>query len=674
VNRLSGETSPYLLQHAGNPVDWYPWGDEAFAEATRTDRPLFVSVGYSACHWCHVMAHESFEDDETAAYLNEHFVSVKVDREERPDVDAVYMEAVQAMTGQGGWPMTVFCAADGRPFFGGTYFPSLPGHGRPTFRELLEAIRGAWAERRDDLLGQADVLSDAVRRRITGPGGRAGAVPTRERVARSVRHGVDRLADLDDADFGGFGDAPKFPQAPLLELLLRAHVTAVDGPAGGPQPLEIVERALAAMARGGIYDHLGGGFARYSVDRRWLVPHFEKMLYDQAALARTYLHAWQVTGEPEWRQVLDETVRYVLGELVEPGGGAHSAEDADSEGEEGRYYLWSPSQLDGALGPAAAAEAAAWYGVTEAGNFEGRNILNRPAGAPLLRPPSVEASRAALQEARAARVHPGRDDKVLTEWNAMWWSAVAEAAAATGEASWAAAAVAGADFLLGSLRREDGRWLRSWKGGRAAHLAYAADYAWLVDCFTRLAELTGERRWLAGATETADGLLDLFTDAAGGLFTTGRDAPKLVVRPRELTDGVLPAGSSVAAVALCRLGALTGDGRWTEAAGGIVAAAGDLIERAPTALPHLLGAAELFTGGTVEVVVTGDRPDLVAAARRRFLPTAVLAWGERAGPLFEERPDGLAFVCRSGTCRLPVPDVASLEAELDAATAPASTR
>jgi uncharacterized protein YyaL (SSP411 family) len=671
VNRLSRETSPYLLQHAANPVDWYPWGDEAFDEAARTDRPLFVSVGYSACHWCHVMAHESFEDGGTAAYLNQHFVSVKVDREERPDVDAVYMEAVQAMSGQGGWPMTVFCTADGRPFFGGTYFPSRPGHGRPTFRELLEAISEAWSHRRDDLLGQADALSEAVRRRIGRSAGRAGRPLRPEQVAGSVAAAVDRLADLDDPEFGGFGDAPKFPQVPLLELLLRAHVAGVERPEGGASPLEIVERALAAMARGGIYDHLGGGFARYSVDRRWLVPHFEKMLYDQAALARVYLHAWLVTGAADWRQVLDETIGYVLGELVGEGGGVHSAEDADSEGEEGRYYLWTPSQFEEVLG-AAAPEAAAWYGVTEGGNFEGRTILHRPAGAPLARPRPLEAARAALASARAGRIHPGRDDKVLTEWNAMWWSAVAEAAGATGEEAWASAAVTGAEFLLANLRRNDGRWLRSWKGGRASHLAYAADYAWLVDLFTRLAELTGDRRWLAHASETAGALLELFADPEGGLFATGGDAPELLVRPRELTDGVVPAGSSVAATALCRLGALTGDQRWTGAAADIVRSAGDLLERAPTAVPHLLGAAELLAGGTVEVVVTGDRPDLVAVARRRFLPSAVLAWGERGGPLFEERPDGLAFVCRSGSCRLPVGDAPGLEAELDAATGPAT--
>jgi uncharacterized protein len=664
VNRLAGETSPYLLQHADNPVDWFPFGDEAFEEARRSDRPLFVSIGYSACHWCHVMAHESFEDEKIAAYLNERFVSVKVDREERPDVDAVYMEAVQAMSGHGGWPMSVFCTPDGRPFFGGTYFPSEPGRGRPTFRELLEAIDKAWGDRRDQLLEQADDLSAAVERRLSLPDRGPAGPPTPERVRRAVDAGVSRLGRTFDEEHGGFGAAPKFPQAPLLELLLRAHVAGAGGRAG---PLEMAETTLAHMARGGIYDHLGGGFARYSVDRHWLVPHFEKMLYDQAALARLYLHAWQLTGNPEWRQVLDETAGYVLRELTGAGGGVHSAEDADSEGEEGLYYLWTLEQLESVLGTGGAAVAAAWYGVTEGGNFEGRNILSRPAGAALGRPPDVEAARSALLAARDERVHPGRDDKVLTEWNAMWCSTLAEAAGATGSHSWADAAVRTAEFLLAELRRDDGRWLRSWKDGRASHLAYSADYAWLVDCFTRCAELTGEQRWLAEAGTVADALADLFLTPGEGLYVTGRDAPTLVVRPREVTDGVIPSASSVAAVALVRLGALAGDPGRLDVAQELLASAGDLPDRAPTAVPHLLGAAEMLASGTIEVVVTGDRPDLVAEARRPYLPSMVLAWGDGRGPLFEGRPPGLAFVCRSGACRLPVGDSASLSAELDAA-------
>jgi uncharacterized protein YyaL (SSP411 family) len=675
VNRLAGETSPYLRQHADNPVDWYPWGDEAFEAARSLDRPMLLSVGYSACHWCHVMAHESFEDATTARYMNEHFVSVKVDREERPDVDAVYLEAVQAMTGSGGWPMTVFMSADGRPFFAGTYFPSDRRRGRPTFRELLEAISAAWGSRRDELTGQADALSQAVQARLSPPGlrgrgeGDAGGDGLgAAEVRASVEVAVTRLASMHDRKWGGFGARPKFPQAPLLELLLRADSAGWGDGAGA-----IVERTLGAMAAGGIYDHLGGGFARYSVDEEWLVPHFEKMLYDQASLARLYLHGWQVTGEARWLQVLEETVGYVLRDLRTAAGGVHSAEDADSEGEEGRFYVFTPADLEQVLGAKEAAEAAAWYGVTGEGNFEGRSILHRPLDAPLARPPAIERARRRLLEARSERVRPGRDDKILTEWNAMWCSALAEAAGATGSVPWREAAVETAEFLLAQLRRADGRWLRSWQDGRAAHLAYAADYAWLVDCFVRLAELTGEQRWLAEADVAADAMLGLFAGDGGGLFTTGHDAERLIVRPRELFDGVTPAASSVAAVALCRLGSLTGDATRLDAATSLVAAAADILETSPTALPHLLWAAELLAFGCTEIVIAGERPDLVAAAARRYQPRAVLAWGERAPTaLWQGRDDGRAYVCRGGTCLQPATTIDELESAF--ALAAASSR
>jgi hypothetical protein len=666
VNRLAGETSPYLRQHADNPVDWYPWGEEAFELARSLDRPILLSVGYSACHWCHVMAHESFEDATTARYMNEHFVSVKVDREERPDVDTVYLEAVQAMTGSGGWPMTVFMSADGRPFFAGTYFPSDRRRGRPTFRELLEAISAAWGSRRGELIDQGDALCQAVEARLNlpdprsaGEGGEQGEGVGVAEVRTAIKAAVTRLASIHDPEWGGFGSKPKFPQAPLLELLLRA-----DSAAYGEGPRAIVERTLGAMAAGGIYDHLGGGFARYSVDERWLVPHFEKMLYDQASLARLYLHGWQVTGDPRWRQVLEETVEYVLRDLQIAAGGVHSAEDADSEGEEGLYYVWTVAELEQTLGEADAAKAAAWYCVAEGGNFEGRSILHRPLDAALHRPPSIEQARRRLLEARAKRIRPGRDDKILTEWNAMWCSALAEAAGATGSLAWRDAALRTAEFLLAELRRPDGRWLRSWQDGRAAHLAYAADYAWLVDCFVRLAELTGSQRWLREADVAADAMLGLFAslDSGGGLFTTGHDAEQLIVRPREVFDGVTPAASSVAAVALCRLGSLTGDRTRLDAATSLVRAAGNILERSPSAVPHLLWAAELLAFGATEVVIAGERPDLLAAARKRYEPRAVLAWGERAPtPLWEGRGDGHAYICRGGTCLQPATTLAELE-------------
>jgi len=665
VNRLADETSPYLRQHADNPVDWYPWGDEAFAAARRDDKPVLLSVGYSACHWCHVMAHESFEDPEVAALMNELFVNVKVDREERPDVDEIYMEAVQALTGQGGWPMTVFLTSDGRPFFGGTYFPKTRRGGMIAFPELCGRIDELWRTRREDIDAQAGQLTGALgRSALVEPGDEPPGGDTLDAAVKTLRQ------QHDDAR-GGFGGAPKFPQAMSLDLLLRALARQ---PSPDPDIRGIVETSLDAMASGGIYDHLGGGFARYSVDAVWLVPHFEKMLYDQALLARAYLHAWQLTGHGRYRQVLDETVGYVLRDLRHRDGGFYSAEDADSEGEEGRFYVWTVDEvvaaLDGDRG--LADEAMAFYGVTPAGNFEGRNILNRihargPGGADLARPPRIEDARARLFAARERRVRPGLDDKVLAEWNGLMLAALAEAAAATGRRDWLDAAVGTGQFLLRSLRREDGRWLRSWQAdGGARHLAYAADHAALVDAFVRLAEATGQARWMDAARTTADALLDLFwDDERGGLFTTGKDAERLVARNKDLMDNATPSANSLAAVGLLRLAALTGEGRYRERAERILRLTGSLASQHPTAFGHLLAAVDLAVHGIDEVVVAGERPDLVEVVHDRFLPAAVLAWGERyPSPLWDGREDGRAYVCRNYACRLPAEDPAGLAAQL----------
>jgi uncharacterized protein YyaL (SSP411 family) len=664
VNRLATETSPYLRQHADNPVDWFPWGDEAFERARAQDRPVFLSVGYSACHWCHVMAHESFEDDPTARELNARFVAVKVDREERPDVDAVYMEAVQAMTGSGGWPMSVFLLPDGRPFFGGTYFPPGDRHGMPSFRRVLDAVDDAWRHRRDEVEHQADALADAMTRRIRLPADLAGGPPEGQDPGAAagalLRGAVRELGARFDAAWGGFGPAPKFPQPQLVELCLRHHRVS-----GDPASLAMATTTLSAMAAGGIYDHLGGGFARYSTDATWTVPHFEKMLYDQAGLVRAYLHAALLTGERRWMAVVEETVGYVLGQLASPGGGLHSAEDADSEGEEGRFYVWTPEEIAAAAGDLAGV-AADWYGVTPGGNFEGRSILRRPLGADLERPPDVEEARRRLLEARSRRVRPGLDDKVLTEWNAMFGAALAEAAAATGRADWGDGAVGVAEFLLRELRRGDGRWLRSWQDGRARHLAYAADHAWLVELFTRVAELTGRPVWLERAEEVAGAMLALFADDAGLLYTTGHDADALVVRPMDVLDGAVPSANSVAAGALLRLGALTGREDLADAGEAIVRALWRVAAEHPLASANAVAATALAAGGITEVVVTGDRPDLVAAARARFEPTMVLAWGEPAtSPLWEGRTPGYGYVCRRRTCRSPAATPTELASRLD---------
>ena len=648
MNRLASETSPYLRQHKDNPVDWYPWGEEAFERARAEDKPVLLSVGYSACHWCHVMAHESFEDPATAAAMNELFVNVKVDREERPDVDAVYMEAAQAVSGQGGWPMTVFLTPDGKPFFAGTYFPPKSMHGRPGFVELLQAVDEAWRSRRAEVEDQASHLTESVRARTTVE---AGTATVSAEVLSAAYVG---LKAAHDPEWGGFGRAPKFPMPSNVSLLLRAwHRNRSD------ETRQMIVTTLDAMASGGIYDHLGGGFHRYSVDAFWMVPHFEKMLYDNALLIGLYCDAWRAFGEARHRQVVEETVGYVLRDLRSPEGGVYSAEDADSEGEEGAFYVWRIEELDDA--------AAGWYGATKSGNFEGRNILHRPVRGDLLRPPEVEAARQRLFELRSKRERPALDDKVVTEWNAMFVSGLASAAAAFGRDDWLSAAVETGEFLWSTLRRDDGRWLRSWqRDGGARHLAYVVDHAWLVDAFTRLAEASGRAVWIERAQDVADGLLSLFGDVEGaGFFTTGHDAEQLIVRQKDLFDGATPAANSVAAVALLRLSALTGESRYGDAARDVLELLADMLQRHPLGFTHALAAVDLAVGGVTEIAVVGDRPDLVEAVQARYLPSAVLAWGEPyPSPLWEGRSPGLAYVCRDYACQAPAADVAALNTAL----------
>jgi uncharacterized protein YyaL (SSP411 family) len=657
MNRLARETSPYLQQHKNNPVDWYPWGDEAFARARDEDKPVLLSIGYAACHWCHVMAHESFEDEETASVMNELFVNIKVDREERPDVDAIYMEAVQALSGHGGWPMTMFLTPEGRPFHGGTYFPRHARLGLPGFVQVLQAVAEAWQQRRDDVNGQAEQLTAALGRsgELTPS---TGDLPGRETLAAAR----DGLAGRYDRSWGGFGPAPKFPQPDLLELLLRQHEHDRQD-----DTLEMATTTLDAMASGGIYDHLGGGFHRYSVDGRWLVPHFEKMLYDEALLARVYLHAWQVTGEASYLQVASETIDYVRRDLRHTEGGFFSSEDADSEGEEGKFYVWQQPELEEALGDLAA-DAVAWWGVTPQGNFEKTNILNRPERGDLLRPDRVEEARRILFDVRERRVRPGLDDKVLTEWNALFVVTLAEAAAATGRTDWHDDARSAGEFLLRSLRRDDGRWLRSWQEGRANHLAYAADYAALIDAFTRLAEATGESRWMSEAIDTADAMLKLFwDDAGGGLFTNGHDAERLITRSKDIIDNAVPSANGVAAVALVRLGALTGNDEYRQRAEAIIRLVAEPLRSHPTAFAHFLAAVDLAAAPITEIAIVGDRPDLVEAVQRRYLPNAVLAWGQPyASPLFEGRGAGLAYVCQNYACQRPTDNVDDLLGQLSA--------
>ena len=654
MNRLGQETSPYLSQHATNPVDWYPWGSEAFDEARRRDVPILLSVGYSACHWCHVMAHESFEDEATSAVMNELFVNIKVDREERPDVDAIYMDAVQAQTGRGGWPMTVLMAPDGRPFFGGTYFP------REQFVALLHRADEAWRSQREVLLEQGADLTEAMGRFSRLEGGPD--LPLLELLADAA----GTYQGTFDSTWGGFSPPPKFPPTMAIDVLLREHLRGQL-----PGIPDAVALTLDSMSAGGIYDHLGGGFARYSTDTRWLVPHFEKMLYDQALLCRAFLHAWQLTDEPRYRQVLDETIGYVLGRLRDPAGGFHAAEDADSEGVEGRFYVWTLTEMSEAIGEAQATLLAQWYGVTDEGNFEGSNILFRPVGAPLALTPELEQACEALRAARDQRVAPGRDNKVLTEWNALMVSSLAEAAAVCGRDDWLDAAISNAEFMLDELRDADGRWYRSWQGGRRRHLAYASDYSALIDAFTRLAEASGQARWIDEAVAVADGLLDLFEDQDnGGVFTTGNDAEQLITRAKDLTDGATPSANSLAAVGLLRLWALTGRSAHLRAAEGILRLVEPLVAQQPTAFAHLLGAIDMRQSGPTEIVVVGDPAGpagaLVTESAVHLVPNAVRAWGEPyMSPLWEGRTNGHAYVCQGYACHQPVTTPEALRAQLN---------
>ncbi len=664
ANRLALETSPYLLQHSGNPVDWYPWGKEALSRAREEDRPILLSVGYSACHWCHVMERESFEDPETAAYMNEHFVNVKVDREERPDVDAIYMEAVQQISGHGGWPMTVFLDPDGVPFYGGTYFPPDESRGMPSFRMVMEAVLDAFERQREELRERAP--------RVRASLGAIGAVePGAEKPeAALLEEATRRLLAASDRQNGGFGGAPKFPPASSLELLL----------ARGER--EHVQRTLDAMLAGGIYDQLGGGFSRYAVDSVWLIPHFEKMLYDNALLARAYLHGWQALGHERYRRVCEETLDWMLAEMRGPEGGFYSALDADSEGEEGRFYVWTPAQVRAALaaagatgdGQAADPEAVlGFYGVSEGGNFEGANVLHLAGGATAPEPPGLAAARQALLAARGERVRPGLDDKRLTSWNALAIAALAEAGAVLGRADYLDAARAGAEFIDSSLRGPDGHLLRTYKDGDARLNAYLEDHAYLLDALLVLYEASFEPRWFERAQGLAEETIARFGDPErGGFYSTSGDHEELIVRRKEVGDHPIPSGNSAAAMGLLRLAALSGERQYERQAEDIFALFAAAGERHPDAFAHLLLALDFHLSPTREVALVGeDITEFAAVVRSRFRPHLVLA----AGPEGSEMPallasrtkvDGAAaaYVCENFGCRLPVTDPAALEGEL----------
>jgi uncharacterized protein YyaL (SSP411 family) len=679
ANRLAQETSPYLLQHKNNPVDWYPWSEEAFERARAEDKPVLLSVGYSACHWCHVMERESFEDEATAEIMNENFVNIKVDREERPDVDSIYMSAVQAMTHHGGWPMTVFMTPDGAPFYAGTYFPPVPSRGMPAFKQVLLSLAEAYENRRDEVLKSAEGVREYLQAATSA------SVPQVGISGELFTRAASSLVGQIDHRFGGFGGAPKFPQAMNLEVLLRYYKRTNER-----APLTGLQLTLREMANGGIYDQLGGGFHRYSVDEYWLVPHFEKMLYDNALLARVYVEAYQATGDAFYRRIAEETLDYVARDMMAPEGGFYSAEDADSEGVEGKFYVWTPGELEGALDPDEARLAIRFWDVTERGNFEGKNILYVP------HPPEAVAAefdisteelwekivviRQKLFAEREKRVRPGRDEKVLAAWNGLMLRAFAFAARVLEREDYRRIAEKNASFLLDKLRL-DGRLRRSYKDGRPRFNGYLEDYACVADGLVALYEATFETRWLAEAKALADGILELFWDEERAAFyDTAADHEELVTRPRDVYDSAAPSGNSVAVDVLLKLSVLLDHEGYHRRAEAVLEGLSGAIARISGGFGRLLSALDFYLSTPYEVAVIGnpEAPDtkaLLEAVYSAYLPNKVVAGrsesdeeASRLVLLLADRSvrDGraTAYVCVQYACQSPTTDAEELKRQL----------
>ncbi len=683
-NRLQHETSPYLLQHADNPVDWYPWGDEAFAAAQEADKPILLSVGYSACHWCHVMAHESFEDARTAAYMNANFINIKVDREERPDVDDIYMQATQLFNrGQGGWPMTVFMTPEGHPFHAGTYYPATSRHGMPSFRQIMEAIIDSYRQKRDQVEQTARSVSTDLSRNIfdhleTEPG----------MIALNLLHtAADAMLRRADPVHGGLTrGGPKFPHPVNLEYLLRYHTATGSDPAR-----QAASFTLHKMAQGGMYDQLGGGFHRYSVDEKWLVPHFEKMLYDNAQLARVYLHAWQITGEDFYREIVEDTLDYVIREMTGPDGGFYSSQDADSEGEEGKFFVWDEAELRAALdGVVSSVDAVLTYwGVTTRGNFEGKNILHvadmmeRVAVRSGL---DIEQMRADISTAKTVlftlrknRVAPGTDDKILTAWNGMMLATFAEAARVLGHAEYRQVALANAEFVRRELTNDDGRLWRTHKDGLSKINGYLEDYAHIIDGLLELYQTTFEARWFIEAQRLAEVVLDHFGAEEGGFFDTSDDHDDLIVRPRNMQDNAAPAGNALMAYNLLRLTGYTAETRYEDTALGIYRLLAAALGEYPLAFGQMLIGLDLYLRRPVEIAVIGELADpqtqaMLGVIRGGFYPLAIVAHAAHNAPpnaqpaLLRSRTlrDGqpAAYVCENFVCAAPVTTAAALQRTL----------
>ena len=684
ANRLAQETSPYLLQHAENPVDWFPWGPEALDKAKREDKPILLSIGYAACHWCHVMAHESFEDDETARLMNERFVNIKVDREERPDLDGIYMQAVQAMSGHGGWPMTMFLLPDGSPFYGGTYFPPDDRHGIPSFQKVLQAVSDAYAQRREGVAESAKQLRQIYESNIAAA--RSGGTLSPQMLEIAYRTITQRY----DATNGGFGAAPKFPATMVLDFLLRHWKRT-----GSAESLDIVVNSFRKMARGGIYDQIGGGFARYSVDASWLVPHFEKMLYDNALLTRLGAHLWQATKDEEVKRVTNETVEWITREMTSPEGGFYSSLDADSEGHEGKFYVWSEDELDSLLG-ADSRVFKSYYGVVRGGNFEGKNILYVPMD------PAAAATRAGvdpdmlelvlsrarriLLEARSRRVWPARDEKILAAWNGLMLRGIATAARVLDRKDFARMAIKNAEFLSREMVR-DGRVMRSHKEGVTRIGGFLDDHAAVALGFLAVYDLTFDEQWVKRARRIADAMIEWFwDDEVGAFFDTAQDAEQLITRPRDVTDNATPSGTSLAVDLLLQLAELQHDSEYRRRAVFTLESLAEPMLRFPTAFGHLLGCADMELYGAIEVALLGSTQSaefraLERAVAAQYVPSLVLAGGAPGNshvvkllddrPLIDDQPT--AYVCRGYACDKPVTDPDALAEQLENASRTGAT-
>jgi len=677
-NRLAEESSPYLQQHAHNPVDWYPWGSEAFEKAKKEDKPVFLSIGYSTCHWCHVMEHESFEDEKIADIMNEHFVSIKVDREQRPDVDDIYMNAVIMMTGSGGWPLSVFLTPEGKPFYGGTYFPPRDAYGRPGFERVLLSVAEAWKDRRQELVGSALKMSELLQNPAipTGNGNFSPQILNKAFVS---------FQNSFDAVYGGFGTAPKFPQPTNLSMLLRYWQRTADNKA-----LEMVEKTLDAMANGGIYDHIGGGFHRYSTDAEWLIPHFEKMLYDQALLSKVYLEAYQITKKEQYARIAREIFDYVLRDMADPAGGFYSAGDADSEGKEGTFYLWDPEQIASILNKEEAQLFNTYHGVTKEGNFEnGKTILNISTSIEQIEKEFrkdhaeieniLSAAREKIFQERAKRTRPHRDEKIITAWNGLMISSLAYGGAVLQEEKYIEAAMRSADFILRTLYK-NGRLMRYYRDGQVIQKAFLDDYAFTAVALLDLYQATFDVKWLIEAKSLTNQMIELFADTEkGGFFLTGRDSEKLIARTKPGSDGAVPSGNSVAASALLKLGRLTMDEHFTEQGGKVIDAFSQQLEMTPAYLSMMVMALDFRLGPTQEIIIAGkaDSPDvrqMLKLIQSTFLPNAVVLLHDpdnADSALYDTVPfiknqttiegKATAYVCDNYACKEPVNVIAEFE-------------